>query len=132
MRSFIKKEKGQALTEFGFILPMVLFLVLGAMIFIVSLYGKIVVIDAAREGARAEALGYSTAYLKAAEAIESGGLKEDNIQSVDVSRGPVYVTVDVAYKQPSILPLIPKLVGGNAWGEYFILKASSQFKIENP
>ena len=130
--NFGKKEDGQAIIEFSFVLPVLLFIVLASMVFILALYGKIVVIDAAREGARAEALGTTTALLKVQETIENGGLNKDRIAEVIVSRGPTYVSVDVKYNQPSIVPGIPRLIGGSAWGDSFPLTGSSLFKIENP
>lgn len=132
MRYFIKKKEGQSIIEMSIVLPILLFIVLASMIFILAIYGKIATIVAAREGARAEALGLSTALVRVQETIENAGLNKDNIDSVNVTRGPTYVTVEVKYNQPSILPGIPKLIGGNEWGSSFPLTAKSHFKIENP
>lgn len=129
---FWHKEEGQAIIEFTLVLPLLLFIVLASIVFILALYGKIIVIDAAREGARAEALGTTTALLKVQETIENGGLNKDNLAEVNVTRGPTYVSVRVKYNQPSILPGIPRLIGGTAWGDSFPLTGTSLFKIENP
>ena len=49
-------QKGNALVEFAFVLPLFLFLVFGMITFSLALYDKIILTMATREGARAGAL----------------------------------------------------------------------------
>jgi Flp pilus assembly protein TadG len=60
LKSPIKKharsQKGNALVEFAFILPLFLFLVLGMITFSLALYDKTILTMATREGARAGAI----------------------------------------------------------------------------
>lgn len=125
-------ENGLETVEMAISLPILLFVVLFGMVFLLAIYSKIIVIDSAREAARAEALGYATASEKVEEIIEGGSLKTANIVVVDVESDVEKVEVEVQYDQPSIIPLLPQLIGGDAWGEFFRLKSKSVFKKESP
>ncbi|RYD07230.1 hypothetical protein N752_01190 [Desulforamulus aquiferis] len=102
------------------------------MILILALWSKIVVVDAAREGARYEALNYGPAEEKVDEVLQDGKLNVDNKDSVTVVKDTNYVTVTVKYNQPAIFPLLPQLLGGARWNDSFIIESSQVFKIEKP
>ena len=56
-----RRERGAAAVEFALILPLMLLLVGGIVDFGRFFYTQNIVVNAAREGARSRALGYSTA-----------------------------------------------------------------------
>lgn len=137
MKNILKKLKGNKGTEtieFVILFPIVIFLIFGSMTFMLAIYSKIVVVDAAREAARAEAVGAATAQEKAKEVIKGFGLKEELIDSVTsnttTENGVEYITTEVVYKQPSMFPLLPKLIKADNWPDYFILSSQAVFKKE--
>lgn len=98
-----------------------------------TVWSKIVVTDAAREGARYVALNYGPdATSKVNEVLTDGKLDPANVQSVSTVEGSNYVTVTVKYNQPAILPLLPQLLGGSAWSNSFPIESSMVFKLEKP
>lgn len=130
----LKSEKGTEIIEFVILAPILLFVVFGSLAFILTIYAKIVVVDAAREGARAEALNSTTASEKVKEVLRGYNLKEGLIESVTVEtkdeNGTQYVYVQVVYKQPSLFPGLPKLIGNSQWPDYFMLSSRAVFKKE--
>lgn len=115
------------------ILPIIIFLMAACLIMSIVVWSKIVVTDAAREGARYEALNLGNAETKVIEVLDDGKLDPDNLQSVDVEKDANYVTVTVKYNQPSIVPMLPALLsGGTAWNNTFLIESSQVFKIEKP
>lgn len=136
-------RKGLETVEMAINLPILLYIVFACIIFLLSMYAKIVVIDAAREGARAAAIlitaGSDEDRKPAAEAkirdvLEKGGLNPDNLNLTDtqvIIDGDT-VEVRVVYNQPCFAPGLPMLVGGEPWQDYFILSGSSVFKKETP
>lgn len=130
-------RKGMETVEMAINLPILLYIVFSCIIFL-SIYAKIIVIDAAREGARAAAITTTdvlrddNAEIKVREVIRAGGLNENNIESivVDTDSLPDAVWVGVVYRQPTYAPGLPMLVGGNLWDDYFRLSSSSVFKKE--
>lgn len=133
IRGLLKSQKGAYVAEMAIILPIIIFITAGSMIFSLAIWSKIVVTDAAREGARYEALNLGSADTKVDEVLTDGKLDVVNKQSVDVVRGANYVTVTVKYNQPAILPLLPQLLsGGTAWNDHFLVESSQVFKIEKP
>lgn len=142
----IKKDNGGWETlELVILLPLLLFLVFSSVTFIFAIYAKICVLDAAREASRNVALSgtsnsqdaNSAAMVKAKEVLSDLGLDSTLLDTVDVQfteatddTDIVYVRVELNYKQPSIFPFLPKLIGGNPWDDYFLLKAKSTFKKE--
>lgn len=133
IRRLLKSQRGAYVAEMAIILPIIIFITAGSMIFSLAIWSKIVVTDAAREGARYEALNLGSADTKVDEVLADGKLDVANKQSVNVVRGANYVTVTVKYNQPAILPLLPQLLsGGTAWESNFLVESSQVFKIEKP
>ncbi|AEG61964.1 TadE family protein [Desulforamulus ruminis DSM 2154] len=130
--NFLKCRRGSITAELAVVLPLITFLTAGSMIVILALWAKIVVVDAAREGARYEALNLGSAETKVDEVLTDGKLNVANKQSVTVVRDTNYVTVTVKYNQPALFPLLPQLIGGSAWGNHFLLESSQVFKLEKP
>lgn len=129
---FFKSARGSHVAEFSVILPILIFITVGGLVLSLTVWSKIVVTDAAREGARYEALNMGEAQIKVDEVLTDGHLDVANLDSVDVVKNANYVTVTVKYSQPSIVPLLPELIGGNAWNNTFQIQSSQVFKIEKP
>jgi len=93
MKKILKNERGSEVIEFVILFPILIFLIFGAITFFLATYSKIIIADAAREGARAGALAASEgdvdlkARTRAMEVINGaavGALKNDNTLIVDV------------------------------------------------
>ena len=56
MKKILKNERGSEVIEFVILFPILVFLIFGAITFFLATYSKIIIADAAREGARAGAL----------------------------------------------------------------------------
>ncbi|WP_157862938.1 TadE family protein [Desulfofarcimen acetoxidans] len=129
----LKCIKGAYTAELAVILPIIIFITAGGMIFSLSIWAHIVVVDAAREGARYEALNLGSADTKVDEVLSDGNLNVANKQSVSVIKDANYVTVTVKYNQPSVIPGLPQLLGhGASWGNSFLIESSQVFKLEKP
>ncbi|MFZ5596729.1 MAG: pilus assembly protein [Bacillota bacterium] len=126
-----KSERGAVVTEFCIISVILLFILLAGLSLQLLGWAKIGTIDAARDGARHEALGLGPASGKVEETIQDMSLKPENIKDTEVSGGGNYVTVTVKYDQPSIAPFLPLLFGQSRWDTNFHLESSSLFKKEN-
>lgn len=132
-----KNRKGLETVELAINLPVILYLVFASIVFTLAIFAKIVVIDAAREGARAAAITVDADRTAAAtEAINStltaGGLNPGRIETgypiINIQQN--IVEVEIVYNQPSLVPGLPRLIKGEAWGDNFQLKAVSIFKKE--
>lgn len=87
-------------------LPIVCLLVLGVVQVGIVIRGRLLVIAAAREGARAAAVSASPS-AAASRAVAEGGLGP---LSVSTSTGGGFVTVTVGYDDPTDVPLIGALL----------------------
>lgn len=126
----LKNNKGSQLIEFMVLLPIMLFITFGFIILGVTIYNKVIVVDAAREACRAEALGISSADTKVTELLDSAGLStEDTRVSIVKETSGSYIKIKVTYRSPTIIPGLGKVVGAD-WGNYFDLTAYSEFKRE--
>lgn len=125
-------NKGTETIELAITLPVILFCMIMPIVFLYAFYAKIIVVDSAREAARAEALRNALAIERATEAIEGGNLQSDRIVEVNVTRNIDSVEVEVQYDQPSMIPGLPKLIGSSSWSDNFRLKSKSVFKRERP
>ncbi|MDO7785806.1 pilus assembly protein [Desulforamulus aquiferis] len=96
------------------------------------IYSCLVVADSSRDGGRHAALNYGPAQERVEQSIQEGGLRGENIQMITETSDTNYVTVNVQYKQPSIVPLLPKLIGGNPWPDNFLIDFTTVFKKEKP
>lgn len=127
---FLREEKGSAVAESAVLFMIYFYIIFMGIVFSLAIWSKIVVYDAAREGARYQALGYGSAAVKVNETLQDGLLKTDNVQSINISSGSNYVTVTVKYNQPSFLPLLPTLLGGSPFDTNFVINGAALFKIE--
>ena len=94
MKNLLKNERGSEVIEFVILFPILIFLIFGAITFFLATYSKIIIADAAREGARAGALAANDASIvqvaekRAKEVIDSaavGALKNDETLNIMVS-----------------------------------------------
>ena len=127
---FIREERGSAVAESAVLFMIYFYIIFMGIVFSLAIWSKIVVYDAAREGARYQALGYGSAAVKVNETLQDGLLKTANVQSINISSGSNYVTVTVKYNQPSFLPLLPTLLGGSPFDTNFVINGAALFKIE--
>lgn len=107
---YFKNNRGQAMVEFALIVPVLLLLVFGIMEFSMVMHQYMVVTEAAREGARAAAVGGDDALIATAATNAATGLESNKIQVVVVPtpervRGEP-VTVTVSYPVTLVTPLI--------------------------
>ena len=127
---FLREEKGSAVAESAILFMIYFYIIFMGIVFSLAIWSKIVVYDAAREGARYQALGNGSAAVKVNETLQDGLLKTANVQSINISSGSNYVTVTVKYNQPSFLPLLPTLLGGSPFDTNFVINGAALFKIE--
>lgn len=125
---FIRDQDGQAVAETALCLPLVLFILLGVIEYGYLPYARTVVIDSAREAARAEALSLGSGTEKAEEVMEDGGLDKNNAVILRSDDG-VFVEYSVTYNHPAMVPGLPLLIGMDQ-SDTYTLKAASIFKIE--
>lgn len=101
--------RGQATVELALVLP----LILGLLLFLVQLglviRDQVLVVHAAREGARHAAVDPSLDVARAA-AVASGRLDPDRL-SVDYETDDDTVTVTVTYRSTTDVPIIGPLLG---------------------
>lgn len=124
-------NKGSQTLEFVMLSPILIFILFGVIILGLTIFSWVIVVDSAREASRAEALGLASADVKAEEVLKGSGLNTDSDRlTVEKRETDNYVTVKVSYKQPTFIPMLPVLFGGDAWDDYFVVSAKSQFKKE--
>ncbi|WP_010243677.1 TadE/TadG family type IV pilus assembly protein [Acetivibrio cellulolyticus] len=124
-------NKGSQTLEFVMLSPILIFILFGVIILGLTIFSWVIVADSAREASRAEALGLASADVKAEEVLKGSGLNTDSDRlTIEKRETDNYVTVKVSYKQPTFVPMLPVLFGGDAWDDYFIVSAKSQFKKE--
>jgi hypothetical protein len=135
-RKVVKSEEGQAMAEAAVVLPIVTAIFLSVLVFGLIVYSKIVVVDAARDGARHYALGLGDPTPIVQQIITDGKLNQADIESVTTATSGDYVTVSVSYKQDVFVPGIGLLLGGNriddpACPDCIRLQSTAVFKKEN-
>ena len=115
--------RGQATVEFALVLP----LVLGLALFIVQVglvvRDQIMVVNAAREGARTAAVQPVLAEARQS-AIDSGALDPQRT-TVSMSQGSSTVTVTVSYRSTTTVPIIGNLVGDIAMRESTTMRSET-------
>ncbi|MBO8160677.1 MAG: pilus assembly protein [Thermosipho sp. (in: Bacteria)] len=116
MKYFIKDAKGSAIVEVSIMLPIVLALVFGSIMFIQAQRTQIVLDMAAREAARdfAKTDSVSRAILKAEEELRIGGIDPDKTRITPIRNGyERQVKIEISY--PLMIPFVgkidPKLTG---------------------
>lgn len=133
-------ERGSVMVEFALVAPLLVLILLGIMVLGVVVNTKIVISGAAREAGRTYAIVKDTgpARAKAADAIRSGGLKFagegqvlfDASQDVQFDLQGDYVNVTVTYRQPTFVPLIAEVMGGNGSSGTLPLRSQATFRVE--
>jgi hypothetical protein len=135
-KKLLKSEEGQAMAETAVVLPIITAIFLGILIFGFVMYAKIVVVDAARDGARHYALGLGDPTPIVQEVITDGKLNQADIESVTTSTSGDYVTVSVSYLQDVFVPGIGTMLGGSriddpTCTDCIRLQSTAVFKKEN-
>jgi hypothetical protein len=102
-------ERGQATVELALVLPVVVLVLLAVVQVAVVARSQILVVDAARAGARAAAVRAGSA---TGAARATPGLRSDRLQLTESSAGPGGdVVVHVRYRAPTEVPLVGALFG---------------------
>jgi len=121
----LKRQRGQSLTEFALILPVLLVILIGIIDFGRAVYAYHVVANCAREGARFGAVspgntgGITARVLDTAVGLNAGDL------TVGISSPAAdTIQVDVSYAFHLITPLISNIIGG---GTLVLHSASSMY-----
>lgn len=147
LKKILKEEKGTQVLEFTLLMPLIIFITFGTLVLSIGLYAKVIVADAAREGARYQALGLGNAESKVEMIVKGSGLSVGQVRVNDTSTprntanalfvdkkvsatgGYTFTDIKVTYGMPSVIPGIPKLVGGKAW-DVFTITSITSFKKE--
>jgi hypothetical protein len=100
------KDEGQSTVELALALPLVAFVALAVVQVAVISYRQVIVVHAAREGARAAAVSDDEPASAAERAVEqSAGLDQARV-SVDTSAAEGEVSVTVAFRDGTDVPLV--------------------------
>lgn len=131
-KRFLKDEQGDNVVSAS-ILMLLIMAVFASVITMFSLmYSNIVVVDATRDGSRHQALNYGPAEDRVRSSIQDGRLFLSNISQINATENSNYVTVSTRYNQPTLVPGLPVLLGGGAWGDHFNVGFDTSFKKERP
>lgn len=129
-----QRERGQALLEFAFVVPIFLVLVLGVVDFSWALRSWITVTNSAREGARLGAVGATCDGIKQRAVDTSGDLFEpSDVLVVNCQGDPgtdVSVTVDYDYSFITPLGDLLTLFSGGSFPETLNMTSDSHMRIE--
>jgi len=129
------------MVEFALVAPLLVLILIGIMVMGVVINAKIVVAGAAREAGRTWAIEKQdgTARVKAADAMDGGGLKFatdgkvlfNPSRDVQFLRMGDYIQVTVTYRQPTFVPLLAKLIDPSSPGDGTIaLRSQATFRVE--
>jgi Flp pilus assembly protein TadG len=130
------RDRGAAAVEFALCLPLLLLIVFGIIDFGRALNAQITLTQAAREGVRLAALGYSNAAIQArADAAAPGlsGLSVTIAANCPAGAGPTAnAEVDVSYSFSFITPVgaIAGMFGGSGFGSPIVLTAQGVMPCE--
>lgn len=136
----LANRRGSAMVEFALVAPLLILILVGIMVMGVVINSKIVVAGAAREAGRTWAIVKSDApaRAKAADAIASGGLKFaaggdllfNPNHDVQFRREGDYIHVTVSYRQPTLVPLVGRLLDRDGGGNHVTLRSQAVFRVE--
>jgi Flp pilus assembly protein TadG len=130
------RDRGAAAVEFALCLPLLLLIVFGIIDFGRALNAQITLTQAAREGVRLAALGYSNGAIQArADAAAPGlsGLSVTIAANCPAGAGPTAnAEVDVSYSFSFITPVgaIAGMFGGSGFGSPIVLTAQGVMPCE--
>jgi len=129
-------QRGQALVEFAFVLPILLFVLFATVDFGVGLTRWITITNAAREASRLGAVGADADAIRQRAIDTSDGVLADGIISVtyaDVDGGDIgpgdSVVVDVEYEYALITPM-GRILGTIPGLDSITLSACSDMRLE--
>ena len=107
-----RDEQGQAATELALVVPLLVLLLLTIVQVTLVARDQVLVVHAAREAAREAAVDPRPAAVRRAARRAGSGLKADRLGTETRQTGgaPVIVTVRVAYRAPTEVPLIGPLL----------------------
>lgn len=129
-----QRERGQALVEFAFVVPIFLVLVLGVVDFSWALRSWITVTNSAREGARLGAVGATCDDIKQRVVDTSADLVTlSDVSVVNCQGDPgtdVSVTLDYDYSFITPLGDLLTLISGGTFPETLNMTSSSDMRIE--
>lgn len=132
LKRFLSDEKGDNVVSAS-ILMLLIMAVFASVITMFSLmYSNIILVDATRDGSRHQALNFGPAEDRVRSSIQDGRLILTNIDQINATENANYVNVSTRYKQPTLVPGLPVLLGGSAWGDYFYVGFDASFKKERP
>ena len=120
-----RADGGQAAVELALALPLVMMVLLGAVQVALVARDQIGVVHAAREGARAAAVGADPRADGTEAALEATTLERSRMK-VFVTEADGRVRVDVAYSSPTDVPLVGAVLGDAD------LRASALMRVEAP
>lgn len=138
----LRRIEGNALVEFAFVAPILVFILIATVVLGLTVNAKIVVNGAAREAGRTFAINrdLNQARERARDAVVGGGLPEEfqgrqlfrREADVQIRQDGEYVYVTVQYRQPMFIPMLPKLLdaGANPWKPYLDLVSTAVFRME--
>ena len=134
----VRDRRGTALAELAIVMPILMALVIGIMVFGQAYWAELTVSGAAREGARLYAVNGDTSQVRArvVDSLASGGLRTQppNFSPASDIRlsgsGEEYIWVAVTYRQPTIIPGLGAILGGSPYPNYFSLTAKAVFRNE--
>jgi Flp pilus assembly protein TadG len=130
------RDRGTAVVEFALVLPVLLLIVFGIIDFGRALNAQITLTEAAREGVRLAALGYSDAAIQARVAAAASGLSGVTVTvaaSCPPGAGPAAdAEVNVNYPFSFITPIgaVAGLIGGSGLGAPITLTAQGVMPCE--
>jgi Flp pilus assembly protein TadG len=104
-----RRDEGQATVELALVLPVVCALLLGLVQLGLVVHAHLLVVHAAREGARAAAVDPHPA--AATVAVAASSPLEAERTTVSVRDGGSMVTVEVTYRAATDVPLVGSLFG---------------------
>lgn len=146
-RKLLWDKRGGALLEFAVVCPLLLMILFGIAVLGLSINTKIAVSMAAREAARYYAVNHNidpavdattrnVAMTQLKHSVAAGdtefsnSFNPDTDVTITLSDDGRYVTVKVTYRQSSLIPGLPVLVGGSPWDETLTLSSAATFKME--
>ncbi len=120
-----REDGGQASVELALVLPLVMILLLAVAQLGLLVRDQILIVHAAREGARQAAVDPSADAPRKA-AVASSSLNDSRLTVTTTGRGGPgsRVRVEVAYRTSSVMPLVGAAVG------HLTLRASATMRVE--
>ncbi len=135
-----RDERGTSVVEMAILTPLLLYITYAIIVYSLAMKADVTVTNAAREGARTLAVthDYSLARQRAAEEITdtlrqtwgSDVIFDPNADVVLYTTG-TYAVAEVSYQQPTIVPGLGMLLGGQPLAKYFDLREIASFRLEN-